>query len=349
MLLYEQELSFRKISLKEIIRKLSQQENEINLEDNIIINYFGDRNKLKKIFNSQEKNTFKNTLLFINYKEIYIGGVNLLDINIREKFGLNKYSPNSFYLGQWKNNEKEGIGFLKVNETVEYMGNFSRNQINGYGMSFYRENELLYIGNYLEGKFEEGIYYNKKNDFLYKGKIINGKKNDDFCSFIELEKGRIFIGKALDDIFIKGYLGICENSEINEDECNDSKVMELTKIIYFDKSDFNDIKIIHYTSFTKEFYNKIQDIMGNIIQVNYNMKAQCENLIDYFQSFDSYVNDRDYIDYLIKINQIDNEESLENYFLRDFQDFCKKFDVNEKEYNSQNIIDIIQPPDIINI
>ena len=346
MLLYEQEISFKKISLKEIIRKLSQQKNEINLEENITINYFGERNNLKKIFNSQEKNIFKNSLLFINYKEIYIGGVNLLNINIREKFGLNKYSPYSFYLGQWKNNQKEGVGFLKINEGIEYMGNFSQNQINGYGMSFYKENEILYIGNYLEGKFEEGIIYNKKDDYLYKGKIINGKKNDDFCTFIELEKGRIFIGKALDDIFIKGYLGICENSEIDG---NDSNIMELNKIIYFDKSDFNDIKIVHYTSFTKEFYNKIQDVMSNIIQTNYNNKTQCENLIDYFQSFDSYVNDRDYIDYLIKINQIDNEESLENYFLRDFQDFCTKFNANEKEYHSQNLFDIIQPPDINNV
>ena len=33
---------------------------------------------------------------------------------MREGFGLNKYeNSSSFYLGQWKNNMKEGTGFLK--------------------------------------------------------------------------------------------------------------------------------------------------------------------------------------------------------------------------------------------
>ena len=348
MFLYEQELSFKEINLNEIIRKLSHQKNEINFEDNIIINYFGDRKNLKKILNDKEKKNFQNSLLFINYKEIYIGGINLLNINSREKFGLNKYSSNSFYLGQWKNNIKDGIGFLKVNEGIEYMGNFKQNQINGYGMLFYKENMILYIGNYLEGKFEEGIIYNKKNDVLYKGKIINGKKNDDFCTYIELGKGRIFLGKSLDDVFLKGYLGICENSKLNGNDCDDSNIMELNKIIYFDKSDLSNIKIIPNTLFNQEFYYKIQDFMSNIVQTDYNLKTQCENLIDYFQSFDSYVNDRDYIDYLIKYNQIDDEESLENYFLRDFQEFCMRFNKNEKEYNSKNISENIKPPDIIN-
>ena len=46
-MLYEQEISFI-INLNEIIRGLSQQKNEIYFEDNIIINYFGDRKDLKK-------------------------------------------------------------------------------------------------------------------------------------------------------------------------------------------------------------------------------------------------------------------------------------------------------------
>ena len=345
-MLYEQEISFI-INLNEIIRGLSQQKNEIYFEDNIIINYFGDRKDLKKLLNSKEKNLFKDSLLFINFKDIYIGGVRLLNLNIREKFGLNKYSKDSFYLGQWKNNIKEGIGFLKINEGIVYMGNFSKNQINGYGMLFYKENSVLYIGSYSEGEFTEGIIYNKKNDIIYKGKIINGKKIDEFCSFVELEKGRIYIGEALNDIFIKGYLGICENSKFNE---NDSNIIELNKIIYFDKSNFNeDTRIIPYTSFTKDFYYKIQDYMSNVIQTDYNLKTHCENLIDYFHSFDNYVNDRDYIDYLIKYNQVDDEESLENYFLRDFQEFCIRFKVEEKNNNTKNFFDVIKSPDIVNI
>ena len=348
-MLYEQDISF-KINLNEIIREISKQKNEINIKDNIIINYFGDRKNLKKIYNSNSEDALKNILFFINFKDIYIGGVSLINLSIREKFGLNKYSKDSFYLGQWRNNIKEGIGFLKINESIEYMGHFSKNQIHGYGMLFYKENALLYIGNYSEGKFLEGICYNKNKEILYKGKIINGKKNDDFCTFIELDKGRIYIGRALKDILIQGYLGVCENSKINEINDNDSNILELNKIIYFDKSNSNkDIQITPSTSFTQDFYYKIQDYMSKVIQINYNLKTHCENLIDYFQRFDSYVNDKDYIDYLIKYNQVDDEESLENYFLRDFHEFCSRFNTEENNFNSQKIFDSIKPPDLIKI
>ena len=69
------------------------------------------------------------------------------------------------------------------------MGNFSNNQISGYGMLYYKENGVLYIGDFLEGKFIEGICFNKNNDTFYKGKIINGKKNDENCFFTEFNKG----------------------------------------------------------------------------------------------------------------------------------------------------------------
>ena len=347
MLLYEQEIFF-KTNLKEIIRKLTYQKNEINLEENIIINYFGDRENIKKIINSKEKDNLKNLLLFINYKDIYIGGVNLLNMNFREKFGLNKYSQNSFYLGQWKNNTKDGIGFLKVNEEIEYMGNFKDNQINGFGMLFYKENSVLYVGDFFEGKFKEGICYNKNKESLYKGKIINGKKNDDFCHFMEFGKERIFIGKALDGIFTKGYLGICENSK-SENHQENNNIIELNEIIFFDKSDINDVKIIRYNLFEKEFYYNIKDFMSNVIQTSYNMKTHCDNLIDYFQSFDSYVNDRDYIDYLTKYDQIYSEESLENYFLRDFSQFCKFVKENEKFNEFKDSFKMMNPPGIIDI
>ena len=350
-MLYEQEISSN-INLNEIIRKLSHQKNEISLDNNIIINYFGDRKNLKRIFNSNKaKDSLKNSLLFINYKEIYIGGVSLLNINIREKFGLNKYSLDTFYLGQWKNNTKNGIGFLKISKDISYMGNFFKNQINGYGMLFYKENSILYIGNFSEGKFIEGICYNKINDTFYKGKIINGIKNDDFCSYTEFNKGRIFIGKSLNDIFIRGYLGICQQSKSKENDTNnDCNILELNKIIYFDKSKKENMQIIPYTLFKEEFYYKIQDYIGNLIQTNYNLKAHCENLINYFQCFDSYVNDRDYIDYLIKYNQVDDDESLENYFLRDFHSFSERLNNNyeQNEFNLNYILDSIKSPDIIN-
>ena len=133
----EQEISY-KINLNEIIKLLTLQKDSIQI-DNIIINYYGDRTKLK----NKNFKVNKEELLFINYKELYIGGVSLNDITQREKFGLNKYSENSFYLGQWKHNMKHGTGFLKINENIMYIGSFVKNQINGFGMLFYKKEELL--------------------------------------------------------------------------------------------------------------------------------------------------------------------------------------------------------------
>ena len=352
-MLYEQGINFI-IDIKEIMQKLSQQKNEINYED-IIINYFGDRKNLKKNIYSTEKNNFINSLLFINYKEIYIGGVSFLNPRSREKFGLNKYSKNSFYLGQWEKNTKNGIGILQINKNIMYMGNFVKNQIHGYGMLYYVLERVLYIGDFSEGKFMEGMCYLQKNDICYRGKIKNGKKCGDFCTYVEFKKNRIFIGKTMDDIFIKGYFGICEISitnkininNKNDDNDDETHILELNRIIYFDKSDINNIKIIYNSQINQELYSKIQDIMSNIYQVDYNMKIHYENLIDYFQSFNSYVNDRDYIDYLIKYNQVDEDDSLENYFLKDFNDFCNKFKENDKIFNNNEYINLINSSDII--
>ena len=159
----------------------------------------------------------------------------------------------------------------------------------------------------------------------------------------------------MDDIFIKGYFGICEISitnkininNKNDDNDDETHILELNRIIYFDKSDINNIKIIYHSQINQELYSKIQDIMSNIYQVDYNMKIHYENLIDYFQSFNSYVNDRDYIDYLIKYNQVDEDDSLENYFLKDFNDFCNKFKENDKIFNNNEYINLINSSDII--
>jgi len=345
----EQEIIF-KYNPKEIFHLLSEEKDEIHLED-IIINYYGDRQNLKNNYKNKNKKDLLNSLLFINYKEIYIGGVSISNLNQREKFGLNKYSENSFYLGQWKNNSKHGTGFLKINENVMYMGTFENNQINEFGMLFYKEEETLYFGNFIEGKYDDGLCYNQKNGTFYRGKIKDGKRHDKFCTFFDANNGHLFIGEVEQDNFIKGYLGICEitKEKGKSDEEQEEEIInfKLQKIVYFDKSDKNKkMKIIHCYMFTPEFYEGIQDYMNKIFQADFNLKDQSESIIDYFNSFDNYVNDRDYIDYIIKYNQVDEEESLENYFLRDYQEYYERFENGQKVFDLDNYIDILGPPKI---
>lgn len=343
----EQEISY-KINTNEILKLLNQQKGEIHL-DNIILYYYGDRKNLRNKYIHEKKKDLLNSLIFINYKEIYIGGVSLLDITQRENFGLNKYSEKSFYLGQWKNNAKHGTGFLKINDNIMYLGSFVKNQINGFGMLFYKEEEILYFGNFIEGKFNDGLCYNQKKGNFYRGKIKEGRKNDNFCTYFEINKGHLFMGEVIDDNFIKGYLGICEITKkrhINEEgEEEDLINFTTNKIIYFDKTDKNK-KIIHCCLFAPEFYDNIQDFMNKVFQADYNLKDQTENIIDYFNSFDKNINDRDYKEYIVKYNQVD-EETLENYFLRDYQEYYERFENGQEVFDLENYNELLGPPEII--
>ena len=316
----EQEISYN-INLNDIFKLLSKTEDEIIIDD-----------------------------IIINYKEIYIGGVSISDITLREKFGINKYSENSFYLGQWKNNTKNGTGFLKINDNVMYMGSFIKNQLEGFGMLFYKKEEMLYFGNFIEGKFNDGLYYNQKLGIFYRGKVKNGKKNDNFCTFFEIKKGHLYIGEVIDDIFTKGYLGFCEitKEKIKNEENQEEELInfKLQKIVYFDKSN-NKVDIIHCYMYVPEFYEKIQDFMNKVFQADYNLKDQTESIIDYFNSFDNYITDRGYIDYMIKYNQIDEEESLKNYFLKDFKEYYERFEKGQEVFDLDNYNVVLGPPEIL--
>ena len=160
-------------------------------ESNIIINYFGNRNQIplenedNKLDKNLEKEEDNNSLnpedprnfhLFINYDNIYIGAISINDIYKRENFGLNIYSNNCFYIGRWKENMKEGIGFLKINENLMYLGNFTNNQFHGSGILYDQNKSNFFFGQFNNGEFSEGLFYNMEKEYFYRGKIKEGKK-----------------------------------------------------------------------------------------------------------------------------------------------------------------------------
>ena len=353
----EQEILFE-LAPEQIYQKL-QITPELKLAENITINYFGDITKLPSIKNNNspskkyipkiKSNFTSNPLLFTKYKDIYIGGISLYN-NTREKFGLNKFSDDSFYLGQWKRNMKHGIGFLKINNNISYIGAFKKNQLNGFGMLYYKNENILYFGNFNDGKFIDGLCYNQNKGTFYRGKINEGKKNDKFCTFFEINNGHLFIGEVKDDNFIKGYLGLCEISEENvegaEDEEDEIINFKLQKIIYYDKTNKDNIIFIHYYSFTPDFYKKIQDFMNNVFQADFNLKDQTEGIIEYFNSLENCVNEKEYCDDINKYNPYDNEENLEKFFLRDYNEYCERFETGQEVFDMENYDDILGPPEI---
>ena len=186
------------------------------------INYFGEKNKdylesliqnypidesnienIQNILKNQEDE--RNYYIYIKYKNLYIGGLSIFDFQSREGFGLNKYlnkDDESFYIGQWEANEKNGIGFLKINENHLYFGKFKENQINGEGLFFNKENGNYFFGLFNKGEIIQGLYINLNKDIYYFGNFFNGKKNDDFSIYINYKKKSLFLGQVQNDVFI---------------------------------------------------------------------------------------------------------------------------------------------------
>lgn len=89
--------------------------------------------------------------------------------------GTYKWANGSMYEGEWSSGCFNGYGIYTFNESKKYMGQFKNNMIHGYG-EFYWETHL-YIGNYIEEKKDGfGIYYWFNPLKVYVGMWENGKQ-----------------------------------------------------------------------------------------------------------------------------------------------------------------------------
>lgn len=181
--------------------------------------------------------------IIVNYDNQYIGVIadNLLT---REEFGINVYRRDlnfEWYYGQWKNNLKEGIGFIRLGEDQFYFGKWKDGQFEEKGIYIWLTNSNLddinkdtiltdieyqvFIGNFKNNEKEKGCYLmNEKrsdttmNTIVYLGKIENNKKHDSNCILIELNNQRVFKGKIENDEMIDGiYLSYNTNDSLSSD------------------------------------------------------------------------------------------------------------------------------------
>jgi len=318
-------------------------QNESQLNPNFDLNLY--LKEGKEDDSNNENND--NNLFSINYKNIYIGGISA-NFKMREGFGLNKYeNENIFYLGQWKNNMKEGIGLLKINDDTFYAGYFHKNQFDGNGILYDKSKNLLYIGHMNNGAFDEGVYIDIDKEVYYRGKFILGKKNDKNCTLIEMKNKQLFIGSVENDEFKKGYLCLYNSKEIqNKDENEEINFdFSIEKIFYYYKDDNNDIKFVY--NFDNEFKEILNKNMKKIFSLELFTQSQIENIIQYFSYLETLEEDDDYNN-IIKYNEKDDKSlcfmffSNYNYYLGNYQEEKEKYDINE----IKNEIDISQ--DIIN-
>ena len=316
---------------------LIQSETDKNIDFDSILN--------SKIENADESNNAniednQDNLFSIKYKDIYIGGISPT-FQKREGFGLNKYNEDqTFYVGQWKNNMKEGMGFLKIDNNIFYIGNFHQNQFDGDGILYIKNKNIFYIGHMSNGAFDEGVYLNTDNDVYYRGKFVNNIKNGDNCTMVEMKNRHIFIGKVENDIFEKGFLCQYNAEEIQNGE-NGEVNFNIEKIFYYYKDEYNNNQFIN--QFENQFREVLKQNMQKIFEIEIKTKGQIESILQYMDYLDTLSEDLDFID-LMKYNGKGENGLLYifinnyNYYLTDYQELIQNYNINE----IKNEIDISQ-------
>ena len=334
----EQEINMEQ-NKKDIFQKLY--ETGVYEEPKRIIKYFGNKNQIpleeeeNKIEENEGNNILlmaedaRNYLLFINYENIYIGAVSINDLSRRENFGLNIYSDDCFYIGRWKDNMKEGVGFLKINENLMYSGNFSSNQFNGFGFLYDKAKNNLFFGEFNNGEYSEGIFYNIENEYIYRGKIKDGKKNDNLCSFFDTKKGYLFIGEIIEDEFNKGYVYFTKMKEVNQ---NTDIEFNIIKIFYFDGLGKNNKVFLNDDVFTGDFYKKLEKIGTNIFEHDSNLKDQNLMYTKFFNDLNA-LKDADRYYNVDNYNSFKDETCIESEFINYFYNIVVEFQTGQEQMN----------------
>jgi hypothetical protein len=130
-----------------------------------------------------ENNNFKKSIdkLIIDNIDYNII-INEFDINAKEQIFIGEINENIIY----------GLGFLILKEFILIKGIFNTKE-NIQESEVYINNELLYKGNIISGKFNGkcNLYY--KNEIVYSGNIENNIPNCSNCLFIN-SNGNRYIG-----------------------------------------------------------------------------------------------------------------------------------------------------------
>ena len=327
---------------------LMQYENDKNIDFNSILeqielnkenneNDLNNENENENDFNNENDEFKKNNLFSIKYKDIYIGGVSP-NFQMREGFGLNKYNEDhTFYIGLWKNNMKEGFGFLKIDDDTYYLGHFHQNQFEGDCILYLKSKNIFYLGTFSNSSFEEGQYIDINNDVFYKGKFLNNRKNDDCCTMTEMNNRHIFIGEIENDNFKKGFLCqyICEVNESKDDVGEDvfEYIFDIEKIFHYSKDEENNTKFIY--QFQNSFKQNLKKNIEKIFIFNYETKKRMiKKLNGYFDYLNTLGEDNDYND-LNKYNAKGYDNLfyifMNNYnlYITDYQDLTERFSINQ--------------------
>ena len=195
---------------------------------------------------------------------------------IRDGFGIYKFSPSSeekiqdIYIGDYKDNKKEGQGmYLKIYKYIQENPNEEINLINfntGFGTF---ENDIFKSGKIFSSK--DGI------DMLYIGKLNELGEPEDDDAFIFEEGNKIFRGKISKGDMIEG-----RNIFVNEK-------YEKTKAYYFNKiEDKYDFDYAKKEEVDEECIKKIKENpVNNYLKQIKDIFKEINNAFDIFKNYDA--------------------------------------------------------------
>ncbi len=273
------------------------------------------KNKEYKLENEKVNILIKNNLKeekeekyfsIIKIKNIskYIGI--LSDNFTKEKIGINYYNNKNIYIGEWKNNLKEGYGLYIYDKNINnqnqiYIGKWKNGLKSEKGIYIISNNlNLLYFRAYFgeinNEKIEKGIMIeNKEDKQLYKGNINNYMKNDDNGILLE-GNDKAFFGKFKNDEIIEG--------NIIKYKLENEKVIILNifkiNMINNDNYNFHSIDDLNYGNYVQ--------IIHHLLEKNYfenikNYYLQLMNIVKEYEDdkiFEKNLNDNNLIN-LIKL------------------------------------------------
>ena len=257
----------------------------------------------------EEKEEKYFSIIEIKNNSKYIG---ILSDNLtKEKIGINYYNNKNIFIGEWKNNLKEGYGLYIYDKNINnqnqiYIGKWKNGLKSEKGIFIISNNSNLsnlraYFGEINNENIEKGIIIeNKEDKQLYQGNINNYKKNDDNGILLE-GNDKAFFGKFKNDEIIEGnmikykvenekviILNIFNINMINNDNYNFNSINDLNYGNY--------VQIIHdllqkkYFENIENYYLKLMDIVKEYENdILFEKNINDNNLTNVLKSFEDII------------------------------------------------------------
>ena len=239
-----------------------------------------------KKYNENKDKDYYTVTFFPDFFD-YIG---ITDENFTRNFiGINRFTNNDIYIGNWENDKHEGDGFYihryksnSINKIDLFLGEWKNNK-RSFGLYFWGENLKedtideqnfdLFYGDFKANSYQNGFYLSKRTEenkpkfYLYKGEFIPNPQTNEIlkhgenCVIFSQSERKFIIGKVSKDILKSGKVYILNENEFTIKEIYDCN---------FDQNEQRtipkEVKFVQVTNDEKAFPEKILKSVISVIE-----------------------------------------------------------------------------------